>query len=378
MNDCELHRHLIDVPGSRAELNTPVLILELRALARNIARMAAFCVDKGVRLRPHVKTHKSPQIAGLQLRAGAIGMCCARLGEAEALVENGVVSGLLITSPIVSPPGIARLVSLNARTRGLMCVVDHPHNVESLGRAFRQAGKQLELLVDVDPGFRRTGVPSMADAVKLFRDIRRHPCLHLVGVQFYCGRHQHIKNYEERKASVAERIQFAREIVAALREDGARIEIITGGGTGTHQIDAELGFFSEIQAGSYVFMDSEYLDCDLTGDAVNPPYEASLMVDSCVISANTPGRVTLDAGVKALSTDTALPMLLAGAPMEAKYSFMGDEHGALLLDSGTLPGLGERVTLVTPHCDPTVNLYSTYHVVEGDTLRALWPIVGRA
>jgi 3-hydroxy-D-aspartate aldolase len=378
MNDYELHGHLIDVPGGRGHLNTPVLIIEFDALTRNIARMGEFCESKGIKLRPHAKTHKSPEIAKRQLKDGAaVGLCCATLAEAETLADAEVVAGLLITSPVVSAPAISRFVRLHSRTDGLMCVVDHPSNVESLGREFGKAGRTLQLLIDIDPGFQRTGVGSAKDAVNLYHAICCHPALSLVGVQFYCGQYQHIRNFGERKAVVADRTDYARAVVAALRTAGAHLEIITGGGTGTHSIDAELGFFTELQAGSYVFMDREYLDCDLTGND-SPPYETSLMVDATVISANAPGRVTLDAGIKAFSTDTSSPGVTAGALIQAKYEFMGDEHGALLLDGKPLPTLGERVTLVTPHCDPTVNLYATYHVVQGNTLRAIWPIAGRA
>ncbi len=377
MNDHALHHHLIGNPGSRNDLNTPVLIVEWDTLTRNIARMAAFCAEKGIKLRPHAKTHKSADIAKLQLDAGAIGLCCAKLGEAEALADGGVSAGLMITSPVVPAPAIARLMRLNARTEGLMCVVDHPDNVAALGRAARHAGRSLQVLIDIDPGFHRTGVASAQDAVDLYRAICRQEWLRMAGVQFYCGLHQHIRSFEERRQAMQGRTGYARGVVDALTQAGATVDIVTGGGTGTHAIDAELGFFTELQAGSYVFMDKDYLDCDLTGDAAEPPYGAALLVDTRVVSANTPGQVTLDAGVKSLSPDSGRPMVLAGAPALSTYSFMGDEHGALALADGDLPGLGERVTLVTPHCDPTVNLHCTYHVVEGETLRALWPVGGR-
>jgi D-serine deaminase-like pyridoxal phosphate-dependent protein len=378
MTDEELHSHLIGRQGSRRDLNTPVLIVELDALTRNIDRMAAFAAAKGLKLRPHAKTHKSPEIARRQVEAGAVGACCAKLGEAEALADGGILSGLHITSPVVSPPAIARLVALNARVEGLMCVVDNPDNAHAIGAAAAAAGgPPLRLVIDVDPGIHRTGVASPEAAVAVLQAIRAEPALLYAGVQFYCGREQHIESFAERRTTMEERAAVVRAVIAALTEAGGAPEIVTGGGTGTHRIDAELGLFTELQVGSYVFMDSQYLVCDLTGDGEGSPFETSLMVDARVVSANAPNMATLDAGFKAFSTDANPPQILSGAPAGATYFFMGDEHGALFVPDGTPMALSEMVTLAAPHCDPTVNLYDTYHVVQGDTLRALWPVAGR-
>jgi D-serine deaminase-like pyridoxal phosphate-dependent protein len=376
MTDEELHAHLIDRQGSRRDLNTPVLVVELDALTRNIERMAAFAASKGLKLRPHAKTHKSPEIALRQAEAGAVGACCAKLGEAEVLADGGVTRGLHITSPVVSVPAIARLVALNARTEDLMCVVDSVDNVRALGEAAK-GGKPLTVIVDIDPGIRRTGVASAEAAVAVFETIRAEPALRYGGIQCYCGMQQHIESFAERKASMEDRAAYVRTVIAALTEAGGAPEIVTGGGTGTHRIDAELDLFTELQVGSYVFMDSQYLACDLTGDGQGSPFETSLMIDARVVSDNARPLVTLDAGFKAFSTDAAPPEVLAGAPAGSRYAFMGDEHGALILGEGERPRLADVVTLAAPHCDPTVNLYDTYHVVQGDTLRALWPVAAR-
>jgi len=378
MTDEELHGPLLNQQGSRASLNTPVLVIDLDALTRNIAAMAQFAAQKGLELRPHAKTHKSPDIARRQIEAGALGVCCAKIGEAEAMAENGVLQGLHITSPVVSPPAIARLIALNARTEGLMCVVDNPANVQALGAAARAAGgKPLTVIIDIDPGIRRTGVGSPEAAVAVLEAIRAEAGLTYAGVQCYCGSQQHIEGYDARLEAMQGRAAFVRTVIAALTAAGGAPQIVTGGGTGTHRIDPTLDLFTELQVGSYVFMDAQYLACDLTGDGEPVPFETALMIDARVVSANTPGLVTLDAGFKAFATDAEAPLVLSGAPEGAKYRFMGDEHGALLLpDGGTLP-LSHVVTLGAPHCDPTVNLYDTYHVVQGDTLRALWPVAAR-
>ncbi len=376
MTDEELHGRLIDQQGSRHGLNTPVLIVDLDALARNIDAMAAFAQRHGVRLRPHAKTHKSADIARRQLAAGAVGVCCAKLGEAEVLADQGVDAGLHVTSPVVSAPAIARLMALNARTEGLMCVVDNPANVAALGAA-AEGLKPLMVIIDIDPGIRRTGVGSAPAAVALFEAIQAQAGLRYAGVQCYCGAQQHIEDFAARRQAMQDRAAFIRTVIEALAAAGGRPQIVTGGGTGTHRIDVELGLFTELQVGSYVFMDGQYLACDLTGDGAAAPFETALMVDARVVSANTPGLATIDAGFKAFATDAGDPSILAGAPDGATYRFMGDEHGLLILpDKGTLP-LAHRVTLGAPHCDPTVNLYDTYHVVQGDTLRALWPVSAR-
>jgi 3-hydroxy-D-aspartate aldolase len=377
MTDEDLHGALIGQQGSRRELNTPVLVLELDALTRNIATMAAFARGHFLSLRPHAKTHKSPHIARLQMAAGAVGLCCAKIGEAEVMAENGVTTGLLITSPVVSPSAIARLIRLNRTTTGLLCVVDNPVNVAAIGHAARADGKTLKIIIDIDPGIRRTGVATPEAALEVLHAIQAEPALTYMGVQCYCGLQQHMADFKERAGSVQDCAALMRTIIAALTGAGAPPAIVTGGGTGTHRIDPGLGLFTELQAGSYVFMDSQYLACDLTGDDADCPFETSLMIDARVVSANTPGMATIDAGFKAFATDAEPPLVLAGAAAGAQYFFMGDEHGAILMPDGGALALSDIVTLAAPHCDPTVNLYDTYHVVQGETLRALWPVSGR-
>jgi 3-hydroxy-D-aspartate aldolase len=376
MTDEQMHRTLIGRRSSRSELNTPVLVVELDSLKENIARMARFAEGKGLGLRPHTKTHKSVHIAELQREAGAVGFCCAKLGEAEVLADQGLNVGLLLTSPVVSVPGIKRLVELNRQTEGLMCVADNPKNVRDLGEAAKESGKNLNVLIDIDPGIHRTGVTSPEKAVKLLDDVRQVKSLSYVGVQFYCGVQQHIASYSERKAAMCERAVYLRSILSALTAAGTRPAIVTGGGTGTHRIDADLDLFTELQVGSYIFMDSQYLDCDIMGDGT-PTFETSLMVETSVISANSPGLVTLDCGCKTLSTDGSLPRVISGAPRDARFVFIGDEHGALILGDHQPPHIGDRIVMTTPHCDPTVNLYDFYHVIQGDTLTAIWPVSGR-
>jgi D-serine deaminase-like pyridoxal phosphate-dependent protein len=249
-------------------------------------------------------------------------------------------------------------------------VVDHPANVAALGEAATAAGKPLKVIIDLDPGIHRTGVASPEAAVALLAAIKAQPGLTYAGLQCYCGMQQHIESFADRKANLEDRGAYIRSVIDALTAAGGPPPIVSGSGTGSHRIDAELNIFTELQVGSYVFMDGQYLVCDIAGDGADAsPYEASLLIDARVVSANTPGMATIDAEP---------PKVLGGAPEGSRYFFMGDEHGAILPPSGeTPPALAERVVLGAPHCDPTVNLYDTYHVVDGDTLVALWPVSAR-
>ncbi len=375
--DRDLHEHLIDQQGSRADLNTPVLVLDVEALDRNIQRMAALAANHGVQLRPHAKTHKSVDIALRQKKAGAVGVCCAKIGEAEVLAAGGI-TGILITSPVAAPAAIIRLAALAAQADGLMAVVDHPGVAGRIDTALVAAETKLDVIIDIDPGIARTGVASAEAAVVLAKTIAASPNLEYRGVQFYCGSQQHIENYAERRAAIVERTAYLRQVIAALTGAGFVPDIVTGSGTGTHRIDLEIGVFTEYQTGSYVFMDKQYVDCDLTGDDGEPPFEVALAVDARVVSANHSGLVTIDAGYKSLSTDGGVAVVQRGAPETAFFAFMGDEHAALIApDIGTQLAPGDPVSLTVPHCDPTVNLYDSYHVVAGDTLVDIWPVSAR-
>jgi D-serine deaminase-like pyridoxal phosphate-dependent protein len=355
-------------PFPRADLATPALVLDRAALGRNIARMARFAAERGIALRPHAKTHKSGDIGKRQIAAGAVGLCCAKLGEAEVLAGEGLES-LHLTSPVVAAGALRRLAALNGRIGGLSVVADHPDNVRALEAA---VDAPLTVFIDVDPGNHRTGVASPEAALALADAIAASARLKLGGVQFYCGSQQHIVSYAERRAMIAEKTAYLRTVLDALQAAGHAIPVVTGGGTGSFMIDAELGVLTELQVGSYIFLDREYGDCELA-IAGAPVVEPALHVDATVISANTAGLVTIDAGLKALSPDAGPPVPdLPGAT----YRFMGDEHGALVSD-GPLPGLGERVSLMPGHCDPTVNLYDFYHVIDGDAVVDIWPVSAR-
>jgi 3-hydroxy-D-aspartate aldolase len=372
---------LIGKPGSRRLLDTPALCVDLDAMERNIAAMAEFCRSKGVALRPHAKTHKSVNIAAKQIAAGAVGVCCATIGEAEVMVASGI-RGVLVTSPQVTPPKIARVIALNlAAADGIAVVADHPQNVADLAAAAWASGKTLDVLVDFSSGHHRTGAATEDDAIALAHAVEAAPSLRLAGLQAYYGNLQHIGDRAERQAMTRRQHAAIAGLVGKLRAAGLAVPIVTGAGTGTHDIDAEGKVFTELQAGSYIFMDVEYAEALRDGRNALP-FETSLFVQTAVVSvasAKIPGGyVTTDAGLKCFATEGPKPEVMSGAPPGATYGYAGDEHGRLFFPAGShAPTLGACIEVMTPHCDPTVNLHDFYHVVRGDMLVDIWPVDAR-
>jgi D-serine deaminase-like pyridoxal phosphate-dependent protein len=367
----------VGVPGGAARLDTPALVLDLAAFEHNLEAMAAFARAQGVKLRPHAKTHKSVTVARRQLEAGeVVGFCCAKLGEAEALAAGGI-DGLLLTAPVSGESKVGRLLRLAARLRELAVVVDDPDNVSELAAAAARAGRRLKVLVVNDVGSHRFGATSIEDALALGRLVAAEPSLDLVGIQGYAGRIQHIRSYAERAAAtrpVNERLARIRD---AFRAAGLPCPIVTGSGTGTHDVDGRLGVFGELQVGSYPFMDVDYLACELTTDG-RPRFRPALFVWTRVVSNRHIGFVTTDAGSKCFATDGPAPAVAEGAPPGSTYTMFGDQFGRIDLPLGC-NGLarGTLVRCIAPHCDPTVNLWDHLVAVRGDTVEAIWPIEGR-
>jgi len=376
MGDC-VNESLIGQPGSRARMATPALIIDLPAFEANVANMAAHCAKSGLALRPHAKTHKCAEIARRQIAAGAVGICCAKLGEAEAMGAEGI-QNILLTSPVVTPFGIERLLKLNTQVSDLHVAVDNPENAEALGEAAEAAGTTLKVIVDLDVGLHRTGIhPSAAPG--LVKQVVAASHLSFQGLQAYAGHLMHIEDFAERKKASLAAMKKLGDVRDALAADNITCAIITGGGTGTFDIDPEANVLSELQGGSYIFMDKQYNDVRGPDDAsMATSFQTSLFVQMSVVSNNTPKLVTTDAGFKSFSTDAEVPVLSSGAPDDAKYFFFGDEQGGVMLSSANEKlALGSALTAVTPHCDPTVNLYDFYHVVDGDRLIGIWPIEAR-
>lgn len=358
-------------PGSRALIPTPAAVLDLDAFERNLAKMAGRARDAGLALRPHAKSHKCAALARRQIEAGAVGVCCAKLAEAEALAAAGI-GQILVTSPVAGATRAARAAALAANLPDFRIVVDHPDGAAELGAA---ADGEIQVLIDVDPGLGRTGAASPDQAVEVFRAIAARPNLKFLGVQCYGGNWQHMEGANARAAAVADGMNRLKGVMAALRQAGADIGVVTGGGTGTFAADAAQGVLTEVQPGSYAFMDREYRDA--LGDDPDGDFEQALTIAATVISANQAKWVTLDAGLKALATDGPLPAPATARFQGCAYRFFGDEHGLLMRPEGEPVARGERVDLIPPHVDPTLDRYDAIFLVRGDTLVDIAPIEAR-
>ena len=325
--------------------------------------MAAFATRTGKRVRPHAKTHKSPLVARMQLDRGAIGLCCAKLGEAEVMADAGV-GPLLITTEIAGEPKVSRLVALRKRA-DVMAAVDDMDVARALNDAMRAAGLMLDVLVDVNVGQERTGVLP-AGAGDLAACVASLPGLRLRGIQAYEGHLQHVYKENERRVKWRQCADLMLEAIDQVKRRGLPVEIVSTAGTGTCAFAAELGEVTEVQAGSYPFMDCDY--ANVQGLA----YESSLTVLSSVVSRQRGDTAVIDAGWKALSTDGGMPVV-KGRP-ELEYTTKGDEHGGV---NGARLHPGERIELVPSHCDTTVNLYDQYVCVRKGVVEATWPIAAR-
>ena len=366
---------LIGQPRSRWELLTPALVLDLDALEGNIAAMAAWAKAGQHALRPHGKSHKSPDIARLQAAAGAVGLCCASLREAQVMAEHGI-AGLLITTPLA--PHKASLVADMAKSGADISVVaDHVDLVSAYGEAAEEAGVVLPIFVDLDVGLGRTGTPSAQVAVELAGLITAHPSLHYGGVQGYMGHLQHVDDHGQRRKDLNQPSGDLQGIGDAWIKANLPPDVVSGGGTGTHRLDAEYGTLGEFQVGSYLFMDVQYLTVQQS-ESDERPYQPALFVQTSVVNINHANYAVTDAGLKSFATDGPAPLITQGAPAGAKYRYMGDEHGAIdFKKSYDSMALGDKVECLVPHCDPNVNLYNDYHVVRGDVLVDIWPVAAR-
>ena len=356
-------------------IDTPALLIDLDGLEANIAAMVALCAGKPQRLRPHAKTHKSPIIAAMQRQAGAVGICCAKISEAEALV-GGRIDDVLITTPLVGAPKLARLAALASRVH-VTTVVDNIEALAGLAEAAIRAGTTLDVLVEVDVGQNRCGVRSPEAAADLAGGIARHRSLRFAGLQGYQGKLQGIVSPQERRAAVLQAMQGLQDAAALVRARGHTIEVLTGGGTGSVRFDLDLGILQELQPGSYVFMDASYRKIGWDEQGSPPPFRPALTVLTRVISKPASGRVVVDAGWKAASCDAGSPEVFGRDDLV--FDFAGDEHGTLArVDGGPVDlRLGDVVRLLPSHCDTTVNLYSVYTVHRGDRVEAMWPVTAQ-
>jgi 3-hydroxy-D-aspartate aldolase len=361
--------------GDRMEdIDTPALLVDLDALEANIRKMSAFAAARGVRLRPHAKTHKCSAIARLQIEAGAVGICCQKVGEAEAMANSGI-KDILVSNEVVGRRKLDRIAALSKRIRVAVCA-DNLENVDEINAAAARFDTVLSVLVEVDVGARRCGAQPGEEALSIARRIAAAPNLRFGGVQAYYGPAQHMRSYDERREAIEKAGDALRRTLDLLEAEGLSSDIVGGAGTGTYAFEAASGIWNELQVGSYIFMDRDYaLNLAADGGPVQE-FAHSLTIKTTVMSVPAPDRIVTDAGLKAYSKDAGLPALLdlpAGEVLSA-----ADEHTTIRVTRPEdRPALGDALHLIPGHCDPTVNLHDWIVGVRGGRVECLWPVDAR-
>jgi D-serine deaminase-like pyridoxal phosphate-dependent protein len=363
---------------TKDDVPTPALLVDLDLFEANLKTLADQCRRQGCGFRPHAKTHKCPEIARRQVAAGALGISVATVPEAEAMVKAGI-RGVLLTSPIVDRPKVGRAVDLIKRGGEVMLAVGHPRAVELLAEA-ASAGHQviIDVLIDLDVGDRRTGILPGQPALELARTVSKYKHLRLRGVQAYAGHASHAVGFENREKVSRVAMGKAVETRDLLSKAGFDAPILSGGSTGTYNIDSTIPGVTELQVGSFIFMDLDYRRIGGKGRAdAYGDFHFSLTVLTTVVSVTHADRVSVDAGIKAFATDVTFKPEAKNRP-GLTYNRGGDEFGILTVEAGEqLPRLGDRLEFYVPHCDPTVNLYDRIYAVRGHQVEAVWPIAAR-
>lgn len=362
---------------SKWELDTPSLCVDLDALEANIATMQDTLTRNGIASRPHGKTHKSPTIARMQLDAGAIGICAAKVSEAEAMFQHGI-DAVLMTTTNVTATKIRRAMNLRHANPQFIQATDSEQNARLLSEAAVSMGITADVLVDVDPGGHRTGITPGQPALALGQLIDQLPGLTLKGLLCYDGGSQHVKGFAARREQTLERLLGASDTFDLFNSSGLNTEIFSGGGTGSYNIDHETRGLTDVQVGSYVFMDAQYMDIGgANNDELYADFEPSLTIMTTVLNDQYPGRCTTDAGAKACTINRPWPRVKGETGMS--YTSGSDEFGTLRYEEepSRTYKVGDKIELIVSHCDPVVNLYNNLYAVRGERVEAIWPIAAR-
>ncbi|HIM50805.1 MAG TPA: DSD1 family PLP-dependent enzyme [Acidobacteria bacterium] len=367
----------IEVGISKWDLDTPCLCVDLDRLDRNLDRMQTTVARNGIASRPHAKTHKCPAIARLQLATGSVGICTAKISEAEVMFEHGIEQ-VLMTTVNVTPRKIRRAMRLRKRYESFTQAVDTAANARDLSAAATEAGVVADIVVDIDPGGHRTGITAGAPALELAQLVDTLPGLRLRGLLCYDGGAQHVTGFADRRRRALGSLEAAAETAVQMTRAGLDTGIFSGGGTGTYNIDHETSGLTDVQVGSYVFMDAQYL---AIGGAEDPEvytdFETALTVLTTVLNAQYAGRATTDAGAKANTINRPWPVIAGETGMT--YTAGSDEFGTIRYEANAsrVYAVGDKLELIVSHCDPVVNLYDQLYGVRGDTVEVVWPIAGR-
>jgi len=360
---------------SKWDLDTPALCVDVDKLTRNIDAMRTKLAPMKVASRPHAKTHKCPTIAKMQLAGGSIGICTAKLSEAEVFAANGI-QPILMTTSNVSPSKIRRAMALRKTNPQFVQAVDHPDNARDLDDAAKAAGIVADVVIDVAIGT-RSGVPAGDQALALGQLIDTLHHLRLRGIISYDGGAQHIKGFKNRLKQTLERFGPSVDTFERFKKAGLNTEIFSGGGTGTYNILPRAGHVTDLQVGSYIFMDCQYLDIGgESNEEVYTDFESSLTVVTTVLNTYFPKSITTDAGAKALTLNKPGPWVIG--EKDFRYNAGSDEFGVIAYDTAQRSyKVGDKLELIVPHCDPVVNEYDQMYAIKNDKVTAVWPISAR-
>ena len=365
-----------EVGVSKWELDTPTLCVDLDALEGNLVKIQQAVTANGIASRPHAKTHKTPAIARLQLESGSVGICVAKIGEAEAMFDHGI-DRLLMTTCNVTPFKIQRAMRLRKWCPAFIQATDTAANARDLSEAAQAAGIVADVVVDVDSGGHRTGITAGQPALVLAQLVDQLAGLRLRGMLCYDGGSQHVKGFETRRAQTLERLAPAAETFELMRRSGLNTEIFSGGGTGTYNVDHETPGLTDVQVGSYVFMDAQYLAIGGAGSPeVYSDFQPSLTILTTILNAQYAGRATTDAGAKACTINQPWPIVKGETRMT--YRSGSDEFGTISYeDPSRVYEVGDKLELIVSHCDPVVNLYDQMYAVRNNRVEAVWAIAAR-
>jgi len=365
------------LPGigvSKWELDTPALVVDLDKLHQNLAAMKTKLAGTGVATRPHAKTHKCPAIAKLQLASGSIGICTAKVSEAEALHAGGI-DRILMTTSNVTANKIRRAMAIRKANPHFVQAVDYPPNARDLNDAAKSAGIVADVVIDVAVGT-RSGIPAGQQALELGQLVDTLPNLKLRGIISYDGGAQHIKGFKSRVERTLKNFEPSVETFDLFKRAGLNTEIFSGGGTGTYNIMTKVPGFTDLQVGSYIFMDAQYLEIGGESGDIYTDFAPSLTVMTTVLNAYFPGRLTTDAGAKALTLNK--PDAIVIGEKGFSYNAGSDEFGAIRYETASkVYKVGDKLELIVPHCDPVVNEYDQIYGTRNDRVEVIWPISAR-
>jgi len=375
-----LHAQSIDIASSdigksKWDLDSPALCVDLDKMEKNIKAALVPLQGTGVGVRPHIKTHKCPDIAKMQVAAGAVGVCAAKLSESEIMLDNGI-RNVLMTGVNVTIPKIQKAMALRKKYQGFIQAVDNPQNAQDLQDAAKAAGIIADVVVDINV-IKRSGVLPGAPALALAQMIDKMPNLKFRGILAYDGGVQHVTGFQKRKEQTLKNFEPVVMTYEMMKKAGLNLEIFSGGGTGTYDIMNQVPGFTDVQVGSYLFMDCQYI---IIGGAKNEKvfddFAPSLTVMTTIINSNYPGLLTTDSGTKALTLNKPNAMVI-GEP-DFNYIAGSDEYGTITFEKSTKSyKVGDRLEVIVPHCDPVVNLYDFMYGIRNDKVESILPILAR-